>query len=66
MSLMHSLSRRFWYVHFQQAANMPQTAKLHADIARAIAARDESRAAEASDRLLDAIERFTRATVIPS
>ena len=66
MSLMHALSRRFWYVHFQQAANMPQTAKLHADIARAIAARDESRAAEASDRLLDAIERFTRATVIPS
>ena len=45
---------------------MPQTAKLHAEIARAIAARDESKAAEASDRLLDAIERFTRATVIPS
>ena len=66
MSLMHALSRRFWYVHFQQAATLPQTAKLHADIARAIAARDESKAAEASDRLLDAIERFTRATVIPS
>jgi DNA-binding GntR family transcriptional regulator len=46
MSLMHALSRRFWYVHFQQAANMPQTAKLHAEIARAIAARDESKAAE--------------------
>ena len=45
---------------------MPQTAKLHADIARAIAAGDEERAAKASDRLLDAIARFTRATVVPA
>jgi DNA-binding GntR family transcriptional regulator len=66
MSLMHSLSRRFWYTHFKQAASMPQTAKLHADIARAIAAQEEQQAADASDRLLDAIESFTRATVIPT
>jgi DNA-binding GntR family transcriptional regulator len=65
MSLMHSLSRRFWYLHYKQAANMPLTAKLHADIARAIAAGDEERAARASDKLLDAIEKFTRATVSP-
>ena len=65
MSLMHSLSRRFWYIHYRQAANMPLTAKLHADIARAIAAQEEQQAADASDRLLDAIETFTRATVIP-
>jgi hypothetical protein len=30
MSLMHSLSRRFWYIHYKQAADMPLTAKLHA------------------------------------
>ena len=60
MALMHSLSRRFWYIHYKQAADMPLTAKLHADIARAIADRDEERAAEATDRLLDAIEKFTR------
>jgi DNA-binding GntR family transcriptional regulator len=65
MSLMHSLSRRFWYLHNRQSANMPLTAKLHADIARAIAAGDPERAARASDRLLDAIEKFTRATVSP-
>ncbi len=65
MSLMHSLSRRFWYLHYKQAANMPLTAKLHADIARAIAAGDEERAGRASDKLLDAIEKFTRATVSP-
>ena len=62
MSLMHSLSRRFWYIHYKQAADMPLTAKLHADIARAIAAGDESRAARAADKLLDAIEKFTRDT----
>ena len=65
MSLLHSLSRRFWYLHYKQAADMPLTAKLHADIARAIAAGDGDRAAKASDRLLDAIEQFTRNTVGP-
>jgi DNA-binding GntR family transcriptional regulator len=63
MTLMHSLSRRFWYIHYRQAADMPRAAKLHADVARAIAGRDEKAAAAASDRLLDYIEQFTRATV---
>jgi DNA-binding GntR family transcriptional regulator len=63
MALMHSLSRRFWYIHYRQAADMPLTAKLHADIARAIADGDEEKAARASDRLLDEIEKFTRETV---
>ena len=42
---------------------MPLTAKLHADIARAIADGDEERAVRGSDRLLDEIEKFTRETV---
>jgi DNA-binding GntR family transcriptional regulator len=63
MSLMHSLSRRFWYIHYKQAADMPLTAKLHADIARAIADGDEERSAKASERLIDEIEKFTRETV---
>ncbi len=42
---------------------MPVTAKLHADMSRAIAAGDEALAATAVDRLLDNIESFTRATV---
>jgi DNA-binding GntR family transcriptional regulator len=53
MVLMQSLSRRFWYLHYKQAADMPET------IARA----DEAGAAAATDRLLDKIESFTRATV---
>ena len=63
MGLMHGLSRRFWYIHYKQAADMPLTAKLHADIARAIADQDEARAAKATDRLLDVIEKFTRDSV---
>jgi DNA-binding GntR family transcriptional regulator len=63
MSLMHSLSRRFWYIHYKRAADMPLTAKLHADIARAIADADEDRAVRGSDKLIDEIEKFTRETV---
>ena len=63
MSLIHSLSRRFWYAHHRVAGVMPLTATLHASIARAIAAGDEERAAKASDKLLDAIERFTKGVV---
>ena len=63
MGLMHGLSRRFWYIHYKQAADMPLTAKLHADIARAIADQDEARAGKATDRLLDVIEKFTRDSV---
>jgi DNA-binding GntR family transcriptional regulator len=63
MGLMNSLSRRFWFHHYRQAADMPETAKLHADIARAIAQGDERGAAAALDRLLDNIQAFTRATV---
>ena len=60
MGLMHGLSRRFWYIHYKQAADLPLTAKLHANIARAIAGEDEERAAKATDQLLDVIEKFTR------
>jgi DNA-binding GntR family transcriptional regulator len=63
MGLMNSLSRRFWFHHYKQAADMPETAKLHADIARAIAKADEAGAAAALDRLLDSIQAFTRASL---
>lgn len=63
MSLMHSLSRRFWYIHYKQAADMPLTAKLHADIARSIAAGNETATGKAMDKLLDTVAKFTRDTV---
>jgi DNA-binding GntR family transcriptional regulator len=63
MELMQSLSRRFWYHHYKQAHDMPEMAKLHADIARAIAAGNEQKAGTATDRLIDKISAFTRGTV---
>ena len=63
IDLLHGLSRRFWYVHYKEAADLPLCARLHAELARRIAAGGEAGAAAASDRLVDYIETFTRATV---
>jgi DNA-binding GntR family transcriptional regulator len=63
MMLMHGLSRRFWYIHYKEVADMPLTARQHADIARAVADGDADAAGAAVDRLMDYIEKFTRATV---
>jgi DNA-binding GntR family transcriptional regulator len=63
MGLLNGLSRRFWYAHYQQSADLPLTARLHADIATAIAAADPAAAAEASDRLVSYIEAFARKSI---
>ena len=64
MRLLHGLSRRFWYLHYKQAADMPEMARLHAEVARAIAKGDPQAAADALDRLVDNLESFTRSTVL--
>ena len=63
MRLMHGLSRRFWYYHHKQAADLAKMARLHGAVAKAIADGDVDRAGRALDRLLDNIEAFTRATI---
>ncbi len=63
MRLMNGLSRRFWYHHSREAADLPETARRHAAIAAAIAAGDAEAAGAAVDALLDGIERFTKASV---
>ena len=63
MKLLQGLSRRFWYMHYREAADLPLCARLHANEARAIARRDSEAAARASDKLMDYVESFTRATV---
>lgn len=63
MQLMHGLSRRFWYMHWRQAADLPETARAHAALSRAIAGGDPAAAGQALDRLLDQIEAFARATL---
>lgn len=63
MGLTHGLSRRFWYQHYRQVLDLPLCARLHAAQARAIAEGHPQAAAEASDRLIDYMETFTRATL---
>lgn len=62
---LQGLSRRFWYVHYKRAGDMPQIARLHAELAERIAEGDGHGAARASDELLDYVERFTRLTIDP-
>src|SRR5579875_1586092 len=64
MKLLQGLSRRFWYMHYREAADLPLCARLHANQARAIAQGDAEAAARASDKLLDYVENFTRGTVL--
>jgi len=63
IDLMHGLARRFWYSHYKEAADLPLMARLHANMARQIAAGDADKAGKASDDLIDYVESFTRATV---
>jgi DNA-binding GntR family transcriptional regulator len=63
MGLMHGLSRRFWYQHYREAADLPLAATLHAALADAIGGRDSAAAAQASDALISYIESFARKTI---
>jgi DNA-binding GntR family transcriptional regulator len=64
MRLLHGHSRRFWYLHYKTAADLPLCAGLHAAQARAIAEGNAKAAAAASDRLIDYTETFTRAAAL--
>jgi DNA-binding GntR family transcriptional regulator len=63
MGQMNGLSRRFWYVHYREAADLPLAARLHAASARAVADGDQDAAGRASDALVDYIQAFARATI---
>ena len=63
LATMAGLSRRFWYQHYKQAADLPLAATLHADLCDAITGRSAEAAAQASDRLIDYIETFARKTL---
>jgi DNA-binding GntR family transcriptional regulator len=60
IGFMHSLSRRFWYQHYKEVADLPLAATLHAKLAQAISDRGSDEAAAASDRLIDYIQKFAR------
>ena len=58
-----AMSRRFYFLHYRVAHDLPVAARHHADVVRAIAFGDEDRAGSAADRLMDYVEELTRATV---
>lgn len=64
MRLLHGLSRRFWFLHYKQAADLPEMSRLHANVALAISKGDIDGAGTALDKLLDNIEEFTRAAAL--
>ena len=59
----HAMSRRFYFLHYRVAHDLPVAAKHHADVIRLIALGDEARAGDTADRLMDYVVELTRATV---
>jgi len=66
METLQPLARRFWFHHYRQAADLPESARLHAAVARAIGEGRPDAAATALDALLDVIEAFTRTAGTPA
>lgn len=56
-------TRRFWYLYFKRFGDLARVARLHGDIAAAIARNDEDEAVAASDRLVDYVEEYTERTL---
>jgi DNA-binding GntR family transcriptional regulator len=63
MELFNSLSRRFWYMHNKESADMPYCSDLHADLARQIASGDAEKAVEAHRKLIDYLVTVTQSTL---
>lgn len=63
LGLVQSQARRFFYAFYQQTTTVPETARLHAQVARAISQGDSAAAQLAFDQLMDNVDAFTRATL---
>lgn len=63
MAPIQAQTRRFWFLNFRKFGDLRRVSLLHAEVARAIAAGDADAAADASDRLLDYVEEYTRTTL---
>jgi DNA-binding GntR family transcriptional regulator len=62
MKLIQGLARRFWYAYGDNA-NLGETARLHAEIARSVAEHEREPAVKYLDSLIDNVEEFTRSTL---
>jgi DNA-binding FadR family transcriptional regulator len=55
----YAMSRRFYYLLHRQARDLATATRHHSTVIRAVASGDETKAADASDKLLDYVEQFT-------
>lgn len=63
VATLHAVSRRFWFYHQADSELSAETVARHVDVATAIGSGDESRAAAASDALIELLFEFARATL---
>jgi DNA-binding GntR family transcriptional regulator len=57
---LYTLSRRFYFMHHKELDNLPEVARLHAELLRAVASGDENEAAAACDRHIDYAAAFAK------
>ena len=60
----HAMSRRFYFLHYSRAHDLPVAARHHTNVIRAVALGEEARASAASEALMDYVEQLTRDTVM--
>jgi len=63
LSKMHGLSRRFWHRHFEKNHDLAEAARLHAQVARAIAKGDTVIAEQAANEHMNYIFQLTKSTI---
>lgn len=63
MAPLQAQTRRLWYLHYREFGDVAKVSTLHADIAKAIANKNEEQARQASDALLDYVEDYTYQTI---
>lgn len=63
MAPLQAQTRRLWYLYFKEFGDVAKVARLHANIARAVADTDEAKARAASDALIDYVEDYTYRTI---
>lgn len=63
MAPLQAQTRRVWYLYYKEFGDVSTVSKLHADIARAVAKKNEAKANEALDALVDYVENYTYRTM---
>lgn len=63
MAPLQAQTRRIWYLNYQAFGDVSTVSRLHAEIARAVAKKNEKQASDAMDALIDYVENYTYRTI---